>query len=248
MSDVCVSIVSHDQAKLSTLLLGDLQSQCSDVSVVLTSNIPESTSLNHARLSRVKHIDNSSPKGFGANHNFAFRYCDSPFFCVANPDIRIESNPFPVLRAAMDDPKVGLVVPLVLNPTGGVEDSIRYFPTPLGVIGKALGLSEGRFPVEAANPTAVDWAAGMFMFFRAEAFADVGGFDEKYFLYYEDVDICARLWKTGWKVMLQPVVSVVHAAQRTSRKNPRYLAWHLSSMARYFAKHLGRLPRNVSGS
>jgi hypothetical protein len=84
----------------------------------------------------------------------------------------------------------------------------------------------------------------MFMLFRAEAFQDIGGFNEEFFLYYEDVDICARLWKAGWKVVLHPGVSVIHDAQRASRHNPRHMAWHLSSMARYFWKHSGRLPKN----
>jgi N-acetylglucosaminyl-diphospho-decaprenol L-rhamnosyltransferase len=84
--------------------------------------------------------------------------------------------------------------------------------------------------------------AGMFLLFRAEAFRDVGGFDAKFHLYYEDVDICARLWKSGWKVMCDPGVTVVHEAQRASRHNFRYMRWHAASMARYFGKHLGRLP------
>jgi GT2 family glycosyltransferase len=80
------------------------------------------------------------------------------------------------------------------------------------------------------------------MLFRSEAFADVGGFDERFFLYYEDVDICARLWNAGWKVVLQPSVSVVHDARRSSHRDLRYASLHARSMMLYFSKHLGRLP------
>lgn len=243
MTDICVSIVSHGQARLVNHLLDDLHRVCHDVDVVVTSNITESEPLDFKLLSRGRYIENRMRKGFGANHNAAFRQCESPFFCVANPDIRILSDPFPGLREAMNNPKVGLAVPLVLNPAGGVEDSVRRFPTPLGIVRKAAGMGDGRYVVEGAHSMPVDWAAGMFMFFRSEAFADIQGFDENFFLYYEDVDICARLWKAGWQVVVVPMVSVVHAAQRSSRRNPRYLAWHLSSMAKYFTKHLGRLPR-----
>jgi N-acetylglucosaminyl-diphospho-decaprenol L-rhamnosyltransferase len=237
MSDIFISIVSHGQGKLANLVLADIKSQCAKESVVVTSNIVEPDPLHLGLFPRATHIDNPLPKGFGANHNAAFRHCQSPFFCVSNPDIRIPKNPFERLLAVFDDPKVGLVAPLILNSDGGIEDSVRYFPTPARIVGKALGLSQGRFPLRGSDTQSVDWVAGMFMLFRSQAFIDVGGFDEGFFLYYEDVDICARLRKAGWKVIVHPGSSVVHDAQRTSRRNLRYMRWHLSSMLRYFSKH-----------
>ena len=84
------------------------------------------------------------------------------------------------------------------------------------------------------------------MLFRSSAFMRVGGFDEGFFLYYEDVDICARLRQCGESILACPAARVVHTAQRASRYNPRYALWHVSSMARYFVKHLGRLPRSTA--
>lgn len=243
MSELTLSVVSHRQGGLVSDFLGDVGRLSPDVDLILTCNVPEQIAIRSDGLERFRRIDNASPKGFGANHNAAFQYCDSPYFCVANPDVRLVNDPFPELIACMDDPKVGLVAPRVIDPAGNWEDSARYFPTPSSLAAKMFHLDDGRYPVVGEAPMAVDWMAGMFMLFRAEAFRDIGGFDDGFFLYYEDVDICARLWKAGWKVMLHPGVSVIHAAQRTSRRNPRYMAWHLSSMARYFAKHLGRLPR-----
>ncbi|MBY3122777.1 MULTISPECIES: glycosyltransferase [Rhizobium] len=241
MSDICVSIVSHGQGKIANLLLDDLDSRCSGLNVVLTKNIPEELPIRDRRYPFLQ-IENPSPKGFAANHNQAFGRCDSGLFCVANPDIRLQADPFGHLKAAMSDPRVGLVAPLIVNPGGTIEDSARYFPTPFGLLRKALGKGDGRFPIDPNRPSAVDWTAGMFMLFRSEAFAEVGGFDEGFFLYYEDVDICARLWKAGWKVILLPTVAVVHDARRASHINPKYMRWHVSSMMRYFTKHLGRTP------
>ncbi|RXT28468.1 glycosyl transferase [Rhizobium leguminosarum] len=241
MSDICVSIVSHGQGKIANLLLDDLDSRCSGLNVVLTKNIPEELPIQDRQYPLLQ-IENPSPKGFAANHNQAFRHCDSGLFCVANPDIRLQADPFGHLKAAMGDPRVGLVAPLIVNPGGTIEDSARYFPTLFSLLRKALGKGDGRFPIDPNRPSAVDWTAGMFMLFRSEAFADVGGFDEGFFLYYEDVDICARLWKAGWKVILLPTVSVVHDARRASHTNPKYMRWHVSSMIRYFTKHLGRTP------
>ena len=74
-----------------------------------------------------------------------------------------------------------------------------------------------------------DWVGGMFMLFSREMFSAIRGFDERYFLYYEDVDLCARLTLRGYKVCLTPKSKVIHQAQRTSHRNLRYLRWHLSA-------------------
>ncbi len=239
-----LSMVSHGQSSLANRLLQDLQGIQEVDDLVLTQNTPDAPMvLPHGMA--VQHRVNAVPMGFAANHNQAFEGCQSSFFCVANPDLRLAANPFPGLLAAMRDPGVGLVAPLVLSPAGLPEDNARRFPTAWNLGRKLLGGDDGRYHLQSAEPISpqpVDWVAGMFLLFRAEAFQDVGGFDAKFHLYYEDVDICARLWKAGWKVVCDPAVTVIHEAQRASRHNPRYMSWHAASMARYFFKHLGRLP------
>jgi hypothetical protein len=76
----------------------------------------------------------------------------------------------------------------------------------------------------------------MFMLFRSEIFGAAGGFDERYFLYCEDADICLSLLKRGLRVALVPEVSVTHDARRRSHRDPRYLVWHLASMLRFFGR------------
>lgn len=245
---LCLSVVSHGQAGLANLLLDDLNHATHPQQLVLTKNIPEQEAFLTGGLP-VKHITNAHPLGFGANHNQAFRYCEEEFFCVANPDIRLTQDPFPTLISCMhEDPSIGVIAPRVINPSGQAEDSARQFPAPAGLLRKALGGHDGRMPLVPGpqnKPIPVDWNAGMFLVFRASAFRSVGGFDDKFHLYYEDVDICARLWKTGWKVAVSPSAVVVHAAQRASRRKPRYMAWHAASMVRFFAKHLWRLPHTT---
>lgn len=243
---VTVSVVSHGQGELVTNLLEDLAS-CSQVSVVLTHNLPEpAIRFPEALEVRGRIIQNTIPKGFGANHNAAFRYCTTPFFCVLNPDIHLPEDPFPGLLACLLNPKVALVAPAVLNPRGEIEDSSRDFPTLWGLLLKAMGRTDGRFKYRLDDPPQrPDWMAGMFLLLRSEAFRSLDGFDEGFHLYYEDVDLCARLRKQGWELLLCPTVRVIHDARRASRRKLRYLAWHLSSMSRYFFKHLGRLPRKT---
>lgn len=236
---VTVSIVSHGQGALVALLLNDL-SRCAEVvRVVVTQNIPESDiPCPESLQSRLLLIRNKYPLGFGANQNQAYRMCESTFFAVVNPDIRLVGNPFMRLILALKPDCVGVIAPAVYNPDGILEDSARQFPTPLRLLRKFMGLGDGRITSEGAAPIEVDWTAGMFLIFKASTFRELGGFDEDFFLYYEDVDICSRLWQGGRSVIFHPDVMVIHDAQRASRKKLRYLKWHLNSMMRYFLKRI----------
>jgi GT2 family glycosyltransferase len=241
---IAVSIVSHGHGDMLGRLVGQLLSLPEVAQIILTLNVPESVALPDD--ARVTVIGNAEPKGFGANHNAAFVYCTQTFFCPLNPDIELARNPFPVLSAAFDDKCVALVAPLVKSPDGKIEDSIRHFPTPGSLLMKALGGRDGRYVVrEGQADFAPEWVAGMFMLFRSRDFHDLGGFDERFFLYYEDVDICARVWQKEMKIVACPKVSVVHDARRDSRRSLRHMRWHLGSMARFLWKHRGRLPKVV---
>jgi GT2 family glycosyltransferase len=74
----------------------------------------------------------------------------------------------------------------------------------------------------------------MFMLLRTTVFRQLGGFDDRYFLYYEDVDLCARIRLSGLDILQLPLPGVIHNAQRSSHRNPKYLRWHIGSMLRFF--------------
>jgi N-acetylglucosaminyl-diphospho-decaprenol L-rhamnosyltransferase len=233
--EITLSVVSHRQNALVNQLLEDVQRHCADrVALVLTENIPDPTPLATSALScPVERISNRRAKGFGANHNTAFEHCRTPFFCAVNPDIRLPSDPFPSLISNFHDGTVGAAGPMVRNPAGGIEDSARRFPTLTSLL-KKLFAETGRLDYPRMGGAArVDWVAGMFMLFSAEAFRAVGGFDERYFLYYEDVELCRRLGRLGSQVLYDTRAEIVHDARRSSRRNPKYLRWHLASILRF---------------
>jgi len=239
---IAVSIVSHGHGEMVGRLVRQLLAFPEVAQIILTLNVPESVALPDD--ARVTVIGNAAPKGFGANHNAAFAGCAQMFFCPLNPDIEFDRNPFPVLSAALGDKRVALVAPVVRSPDGKIEDSMRRFPTPGSLLMKALGGSDGRYVVREGQPEfAPEWVAGMFMLFRSRDFQDLGGFDERFFLYYEDVDICVRAWQKGMRILACPKVSVIHDARRDSRRSLRHLRWHLGSMARFLWKHRGQLPK-----
>lgn len=232
-----LSIVSHGQIELVDLLLNDLEKHCDTAAleVILTVNIPEAlpASLNE-RPFAVQVIHNARALGFGENHNQAFRQASGQYFGVLNPDVRMDSDVFPLLMASVDAPSIGVAAPLVLNEAGAIEDSARHFPTPLKILCKLFGRCRGGDYVIGTQPVYPEWVGGMFMVFRRDVYRQMGGFNEKFFLYYEDVDLCARIWLKGLRVALIPGARVTHEARRSSHRSAEYLTLHLRSMARFF--------------
>ena len=231
---VSISIVSHRHGPLVHDLLRDIERCCTEVEVLLTVNVEEALSFDSTRFAfPLRIIRNVKAKGFGANHNAAFARAAGRYFCVLNPDIRLNTNPFPILIGALADEKVGVAAPRITSPSGETEDSARRFPTLRVIALKALTGAQ-HHDYEVANaPLRPEWVAGMFMLFRAEVFRRLGGFDERYFLYYEDVDLCLRLRGLGYEVLLEPGAEALHDARRASRSSLRHLLWHARSLARF---------------
>ncbi len=237
-SNITLSIISHLQQHLVKELLDDLEKYAdNDIKVILTLNVPELLDFNTKSYSfPIKMIGNLKIKGFSENHNHAFNYCDTEYFCIVNPDVKLNCDPFPMLINTLNEVDAALVAPLVVNSEGIAEDSVRKFPTAFSIIRKVF--SRKRKPDYLINNQIInpDWVAGMFMLFKNIEFSAIGGFDENYFLYYEDVDICKSLHASEKIIVFTPQVSVIHAARRTSHKNLRYLYWHLKSMLIFFLK------------
>lgn len=193
--------------------------------VVLTHNLPaESVPAPPGGWPfRFIEVFNSTPAGFGANHNQAFTRCSSEFFCVLNPDVEL-NDPAIWQRLVQRgrEPRVGCAYPLLLNPDGSRQDNEREAVSPLALL---------RRHVLKRAQVRVDWVSAAFWLVRAQAWQDVGGFDERYFMYCEDTDFCLRLQMAGWK-LARADTTAVHDASWSSRQLGTHLAWHLTSMMR----------------
>lgn len=231
---ICVSLVSHGHG-LTVLNLAKQLLNCPSISrLIITLNIPEA--FPNILDGRVQLIKNANPKGFGANHNSAFKYCEEAYFCVINPDIRMVNDPFlEMLDVFGEGINIGLVAPLVLNSVGRVEDSMRVLLTPWSLLKRISGFDSGTYAVTLGGENfSPDWVAGMFMLFRSSAFSNLGGFDERYFMYCEDADICARLKSAKYRILACLSIFVLHDAQRASHRSYLHLIWHLKSLGRFF--------------
>jgi GT2 family glycosyltransferase len=236
-----LSVVSHGHGEMVSRLVEHVLNFPEVKKVILTLNIPEN--LPKISDSRIEVITNKIPKGFGANHNHAFKKFKSTAFCVLNPDIIFYNNPFPSLIDALKDESIGVVAPLVVQPNLSIEDSMRLFLTPINILRRIVGLDLGSYQLRhQGSDLSPDWVAGMFMLFKSDIYSRVNGFDERYFMYCEDADICTRIWKSGYKVIGRPSAYVCHDARRASRKKLNHFYWHLASIFRYFYTHFFSLP------
>jgi GT2 family glycosyltransferase len=243
--DVSISVVSHGQGSLLANLLHSISRHCRcNLEVLITINVPEPAPSLIDFPFPVRLINNTTPRGFGANHNNALAQAKGEYFCLLNPDIQLTCDPFPELIGQLANYEhPGVIAPRVVTPDGALEDSARPFPTPMSILAKAFGYNPDRDWLNnrlGKKTLEVDWVAGMFMLFPRTVFQCVGGFDEGYFLYYEDVDLCSRLNNTRHSVLYAPHISVVHSAQRESHRNPKFMRWHATSMMRFFVLHFLR--------
>ncbi len=222
---VTVSIVSHGQLGLVRPLLEQLEhySAACIEKVVLTLNIPEADALadrewKHFALERIR---NAAPRGFGANHNQAFARCATPWFLVLNPDIRFDSDVLaPLLAQAA--PASGLLTPRILEPDKPAPEPHRAIITPLEIL--------TRKRPGYVRPAVPAWVPGLFMLLRSDAYRQVGGFDERFFMYGEDFDLCARLRLAGWRLQAAEDLLALHDARRASHARPKHLYWHVTSL------------------
>jgi len=226
---ITVSIVSHGQLALVLPLLEQLDrfSRASTAKVVLTLNIPEADLLaGRAWGFAIERIENPSPKGFGANHNQAFQHCQTPWFLVLNPDIRLDGDVLAPL-IAQAAPDAGLLTPRILEPGKSTPEQHRAVITPLEILSR-------RKP-GYARPAVPAWIPGLFMLFRSDAYRQIGGFDERFFMYGEDFDICARTQLAGWKLQVGEDLLARHEAQRASRSSKKHLYWHVTSLLKVWS-------------
>jgi N-acetylglucosaminyl-diphospho-decaprenol L-rhamnosyltransferase len=236
-----LSIVSHGHEKYITRIIEDLlHLNRLDIEVIITFNLPENLPFNIATLPfSVKVINNAAPKGFAANHNAAFTLSQGDNFVILNPDIKLIDDPFDILLSLVESNSNCICAPLIISKTGKVEDSARNFPSP-NILLKKLIYKLFKHPMtrdvvpENSNVLLPDWVAGMFVVVPRSVYEKLHGLSERYFLYYEDVDFCARARLAGCEIMVTKHARVIHEAQRDSHHKVRYLVWHLKSALKFF--------------
>jgi N-acetylglucosaminyl-diphospho-decaprenol L-rhamnosyltransferase len=190
--------------------------------------------------------------GFGAAANRGVRASSGDFVAIMNPDVVVEPGCLKALVDALErDPGLAIVAPRVVNRDGSVYPSARAFPSLVDAAGHAFlhfvaphNRFSRRYKLldwDRATSRDVDWVSGTFLLARRSAFDTLGGFDEAYFMYVEDVDLCWRCWRRGWRVAYEPSGTVIHAIGASSELAPyRMILAHHRSLFRFATRtHTG---------
>ena len=215
--------------------------------VIIVDNSPDDRLKNIIPDKKVEYIFNGRNIGYGAAHNIAIRKIidQSDYHLALNTDIFFSADVIPKIVAYLNKhPKVGLVLPKVLNLRGEVQYLAKLLPTPSNLLIRLFLpetiLKKKRTKYQLAfngyNTTMeAPCLSGCFMFFRVEALKEVGMFDERYFLYAEDFDLSRRIHEK-YQTIYYPKVSITHYHHRHSYKSGRMMLVHMVNTIRYFNK------------
>lgn len=197
----------------------------------------------------IDYIFNNSNIGFGKAHNIGIRKAiefGSEYHLVLNPDIYFKPGVLNELTKFMDNNHdVGLIMPKVSYPNGDIQQLCKLLPTPLDLVFRRF--SPFRETIKKRNEKyelsftnynklmEVPSLSGCFMFIRTSVLKDIGDFDERFFMYTEDVDLCRRIGKIA-KTVYYPNVEITHNYEKGSYKNRKLLFYHIKSAILYFNK------------
>jgi GT2 family glycosyltransferase len=233
-----ISIVSHGDTKKIMRLLESIRAfeQAGSIQVIVTDNLGhEFPKIDHFPWSSLIVLRNEHTMGFAHNHNRAFKVAEGNYFCVLNPDVVFVQSVMDQLLRQLEDVQRDIIAPLIVDSKGIIQDSFRDLPTPLEIILRRFPGYKFNYSIaESSDLVQTDWISGIFLLMRSDTYRVLGGMNEKYRLYFEDVEFCTRAQLAGLKLVVDTSVRVQHDAHRASHKKLIYLFWHIQSAIRFF--------------
>ena len=182
--------------------------------------------------------------GFGKGHNFIIDRIESEYHAIVNPDIEFIEDAFtPIIKYMDNNRDVGMCIPNIVDENG---ERLQVYRKELTVSDMFIRMFfKNLFPKRVAEhtlqnenytkPFQVPFGQGSFLVIRTELFKKLGGFDDRFFMYLEDADLCKRVNQIS-KLMYYPGASVIHKWEQGSHKNKKLLRYHIQSMRKYFQK------------
>ena len=209
----------------------------------LIDNTSKNTLENFFRHPEIEYIFVGNNIGFGKAHNHVLDKINSDFHLVLNPDVAFTFDVIPnLIKVLKDEPNVSFITPKVLYPNKKIQYVCRKYPTFFDLLNRKLKISKNLIKINEYRfqdleiPFSPDFIHGCFMLFQTADFKNIKGFDERYFLYLEDADICRKIDKTGKKILYFPHVEITHQHQKGSSKSIKLFLYHFSSAIKYFLK------------
>jgi GT2 family glycosyltransferase len=259
---VSVIVVNYNGAdaleRCLEALVADTDDASAEVLVVDNASSDGSPEMVRSEFPEISLLPNTTNEGYGAAMNDALRSTRSPYVLVLNADTRLISGSIhECIRHMEAHPRVGLVGPRLTNPDGSVQWSAFPFPgtlawlrenNPVGPVLRHLpSVRQQMLRYRTTDrPLDVPWVLGAALLIRRETFDAVGGFDESYFMYYEEVDFCYRLLRTGWAVHFDPRLTIEHVgAASTSQLGAPMITQHFYSTRRFYRRYYTGLRLSV---
>ncbi|CCV44192.1 glycosyltransferase family 2 protein [Yersinia enterocolitica] len=245
MVHLYISVVSHynDEMIITNGVLAELTS---DFTVVLKSNTPATENLKeYTKNNGIYLINNDFHCGFGVNNNYIYNYCcdllnmgPEDLFLVLNPDVIIDKTSLNDLLLLVEKNNAEICTINLFRDMEKLipEESIRNFPRLSTPIKTAIFKQRSDVYIKSSiNDTInIDWAPGSFILFRSNIYGCLNGFDERFFMYFEDADICRRAGKMGFSITYYPNIKAVHLGSYRNRNVfSRNFIWYLRSYLRY---------------
>ena len=196
----------------------------------------------------VRVLDPGANLGYARAANLGIAATDAPVVAVCNADLEVDRGTASAILARLDaEPDLAAAGPMMRNPDGTIYPSARCVPRLRDAVGHGiLGLVWPTNPftrryrqldADPHRPRDVDWVSGAAIWLRRDAIAAVGGWDERYFMYAEDIDLCWQLRRAGWRIAYEPGGRVTHVQGASTAKHPyRMIAEHHRSVLRFAAK------------
>ncbi|MFN2590092.1 MAG: glycosyltransferase family 2 protein [Actinomycetota bacterium] len=252
-ADLAVVVVNYNTGPYLERCLRSAFESAGDarLEVVVVDNASHDGSADAAAAAHppLRLIRNDGNRGFAAAANQGIRATSAPFVLLLNPDAEVLSGTLAgFVKVARDRPQAAAIGALVRDPDGTVYPSARRVPTLAEAVGHAfLGpFVPNRFSRaytmadwDRRSERSVEWVSGSCVLLRREALDHVGLFDERFFMYVEDVDLCTRLRQRGWDVLFSPELEVLHVGGVSTGgyRSRRMTLEHSRSIYRYFVKH-----------
>ena len=205
----------------------------------LIDNSPKNTLEKEFNHPEIEFIFNNKNIGFGAAHNLVLKDLKSEYHLILNPDVSFKATVFNELILQLKQNKnVAMISPKAVYPNGENQMICRKNPTVKEMISRRIGLFKKKqyLEEELLKPFNPAFIHGCFMFFKTADFIKLKGFDERYFLYMEDADICREIKKSGKEILYYPEVTITHFHRKESSKKIKLFLYHISSAIKYFRK------------
>lgn len=243
-----IIIVNFNTKSLTKNCLDSIFFNCleSDFEIIAVDNNSQDGSIEMLKKDfgdKIKLIANSKNIGFGSANNQAAKIAQGEYLFFLNSDTVVKSDILsPIKQFLSNNKEVGIISPKLLLEDGSEQErAYGEFPNLFNVVAEKFKNQK----IEEIKPFEVDWVSGAALIIRKDIFCEINGFDEKFFMYFEDIDLCKRVKDLGFKAVVYPAAPIAHLCGKSIKKFNKRKEYYYKSQDYFYKKHYGKLKMNL---